>query len=73
MCILTMKNMTQAMKARAALESRGIRGEIVSLDPSLTRNGCAYGIRLPCAQTEDAMRQLEAKKIPWGTVIGAES
>lgn len=70
MCIATMKTMTRAVKGRAALESRGIRGEIVSLDPALTRYGCSYGIRFPCEEENCVLRVLEEKQIPWGTVLG---
>jgi hypothetical protein len=70
MCIATMKTMTRAVKARSVLEGRGIRAEIVSLDPSLTRYGCSYGIRFPCEEETRALRFLEEKNIPWGTVLG---
>lgn len=70
MCIATMKSMTQAMRARAALEARGVRCEIVSLDPSLTRRGCGYGVRFSCVHKDIALAVLEAKRIGYGTVIG---
>lgn len=71
MCILTMKTMTRAVKARDALAGRGIRAEIVSLDPALTRYGCSYGIRLSREEQQRAVQLLDEKRIPWGTVLGA--
>ena len=70
MCILTMKTMTRAVKARDVLAGRGIRAEIVSLDPALTRYGCSHGIRIPSAEETHARQLLAEKKIPWGTVLG---
>jgi len=70
MCILTMKTMTRAVKARDALAGRGIRAEIVGLDPALTRYGCSYGIRFPSEEEARARRILEEKNVSWGTVLG---
>ena len=50
MCILTMKSMTHALRARSVLENRGIEAAVVNLDPKLTARGCAFGIRFPCAE-----------------------
>ena len=60
MYIATMKTMTLAMKARTVLLARGIDCETVSLDPSLTTRGCAWGIRFPSSAREEARRALEA-------------
>lgn len=72
MCILTMKSVTQAIRAKNVLEGRGISVTIVNMDPRLTAHGCAYGIRFPCADTERVEGTLAAKKIPYGVRIGAQ-
>ncbi len=70
MLIATMKTMTLAMRGKNALDARGIQTEIVSLDPSLTQRGCAYGLRFSAQMREEALRALTEKKIPWGTILG---
>ena len=65
-----MKTMTLAMRGKSALDARGILAEIVSLDPSLTQRGCAYGLRFSAQTRDEALRCLSEKKIPWGTVLG---
>ena len=73
MLIVTMNTMTQAMRGRSALEARGIHAEIVGLDPSLTKRGCAYGLRFASSGREEVLRCLRGKNIPWGSVLGGES
>ena len=53
--IAAIGSMTAAIKAQRALASAGITAEIVSLSPSETRRGCAYGIEYPL-QLESAIR-----------------
>lgn len=70
MLIATMKTMTLAMRGKSALDARGIQSEIVSLDPSLTGRGCAYGLRFSARMREEVLGCLNEKKIPWGIVLG---
>lgn len=70
MCILTMKSMTNALRAKSALEARGIAVTVVSLDPKLTERGCAYGIRFSCEAAEAVERTLTAKNLPFGVLMG---
>ena len=69
-CIITMKSVTYAEKAKRAAHSVGLQVEIVSVDPSVTKRGCSYGISLPCRDASDLIRLLERKKIPYGEIIG---
>lgn len=70
MCIASMKTMTAALKAKRALFSAGIPSEVVSLDRSLTKNGCAYGISYPCAVGRDVERILNINRIDYGALLG---
>ena len=72
MCILTMQSMTYALRAKSVLEVRGITVSIVNLDPTLTREGCAYGIRFPCVYGEQIRTALKAKNVPFGILIGGK-
>ena len=69
-CMITMKSVTYAEKAKKAARSAGIMGKIVSIDPSITKRGCAYGISLPCGDVSGMIALLERKKIPYGEVFG---
>ncbi len=57
-CTFSAGSITRAYKARAQLEDMGIKCEIVRLDPSMTKNGCAYGISLDCSHSRSAQRVL---------------
>ncbi len=70
MCIAAMKNMTAAIKGRSALEAVGIRCTIVSLEPTLTKRGCAYGLNFACAYLERAKSVLSSKRISYGEILG---
>ncbi len=70
MCILTMKSVTNALRARNALKGKGIQSEVTSLDPKLTQKGCAYGIRFACEDTADVRRILTEKELPFGVLMG---
>ena len=70
MCILTMKSITNAIRAKNVLEGRGISVTIVSIDPRLTERGCAYGIRFDCADAERVKGTLDAKGVPYGVLLG---
>lgn len=69
-CVITMKSATYAEKAKKAARFGGIGVQIVSIDPAVTKRGCAYGISLSCSDVQDMIRLLERKKIPYGEVLG---
>ena len=70
MCILTMRSMTNALRAQSVLAARGLDISIVTLDPALTEKGCAYGIRFSCNEADSIRGQLSAKNVPFGVLIG---
>jgi len=70
MCIATVRNMTGAMKIRDALVRGGISAEIVSVDASLTRRGCAYGVSFPCEKEAQVKRILNSKRAEYGEILG---
>ena len=67
-CIITMKSRTAAERGRRFLPKAG--AVIVSLDPAITGNGCAYGLRLACRDVALLKAELEKNGIPYGQVIG---
>ena len=67
-CIITMKSRTAAERGRRCLPRAG--SVIVSLDPGITGNGCAFGLRLPCGEVGRMKDELRRQGIPFGTVIG---
>ncbi len=70
MCIASMKTMTAALKGQRALAGGGIKAQIVSLDRTLTKNGCAYGLSYSCEKSREAERILNMNKIAYGELIG---
>ena len=56
-CIATTTSLNISIKAQKALLSAGIYSKIVSLDPSMTPKGCAYGIEFSCFD-ERAVRSI---------------
>ncbi len=73
MCVATVASMTLAMKGKSALSARKIEAEIVGVDPALTKKGCAYGIRFPCARRGETERILRQHGIAWGTILAGGS
>ena len=67
MCIAAMRNMTAAIKGRSAV---GIHCAIVSLEPTLTKRGCAYGLSFACAHLERAKSVLSSRRINYGEILG---
>lgn len=49
-CIATIPSLNICIKAQKALAENAIFCKIVSIDPNLTRRGCAYGIEFPCSE-----------------------
>lgn len=48
-CIATIPSLNICIKAQKALAEYGIFSKIVSIDPKLTRRGCAYGVEFSCS------------------------
>lgn len=49
-CIATIPSLNICIKAQRALAQNAIYCKIVTLDPKLTKRGCAYGIEFPCSE-----------------------
>ena len=71
MCVVTMKSMTDALRAKSALQAKGIRADVIHLDPSVTARGCAYGVSFACRETDSIKRIWDAKGIEYGEWIGS--
>lgn len=66
MCLISIKNLTAAQMAKKALLREGIYSNIVSVDPTLTRSGCSYGLSFNCTEGETARRVLKKASINFG-------
>ncbi len=69
-CVITMKSVTYAEKAKKTAAALGIGAGIVSIDPAVTKRGCAYGLTLPCRDTDRLTRALAKRGIPYGEIMG---
>lgn len=49
-CIASISSLNLAIKAQNALTQERIYSKIISLDPTLTKRGCAYGIEFSCSE-----------------------
>ena len=56
-CIATISSLNLSIKAQKILANEKIYCRIVSLDPALTKKGCAYGIEFSCSE-ERAVRTI---------------
>jgi hypothetical protein len=49
-CIAAIPSINICIKGQKALAENGIFSNIVGLEPSVTKRGCAYGIEFPCSE-----------------------
>ena len=49
-CIASISSLNLSIKAQKALSQEKIYSKIISLDPALTKRGCAYGIEFSCSE-----------------------
>lgn len=49
-CIASISSLNLAIKAQNVLTQERIYSKIISLDPTLTKRGCAYGIEFSCSE-----------------------
>ncbi len=57
-CTAAMASLTYAMKAQRIMSAAGLHSDIVKLDSSRTKRGCAYGLQFECDQTDRVRRIL---------------
>ena len=69
MCIVTCRNTSIAMRVRKTLREKGIPGEIVNIDPALTRRGCAWGVEISAGDCYEAETVLRKKHVGYGEII----
>lgn len=69
MCIIALKSMTYALKARKALSDFYIDSEIVKLEPSMTKKGCAYGVRFDRVNLTQAQEALKKWSVRYTELI----
>ncbi len=69
-CIIVTRSATISKKAERVLKATGIPVNIVNIDPSLTKRGCAYGLAVSCDRLERALDVLDRRRIIHGEVIG---
>lgn len=69
-CILTMRSQSNASRGKQILRKYGISSELVSIDPSLTRHGCAFGLEI-CGACSAALEHLTAHRVSYGDILGS--
>lgn len=69
MCVIALKSMTYAIKAKKALNDYYIDAEIVKLEPSMTKKGCAYGVRFDRVNLTQAQEALKKWSVRYTELI----
>ncbi len=69
MCVIALKSMTHAIKAKNALYDYYIDSEIVKLEPNMTKKGCAYGVSFNCVNLTSAKEALKKWSIKYTELI----
>ena len=67
-----MKSMTDSQKSKKLLGNSGISTQIVSLDKSLTKRGCAFGIVIPETSSERAIKILDREGLYYGELLSRD-
>lgn len=52
-CIATIPSLNICIKAQKALAENAIFCKIITIDPKLTKRGCAYGIEFSCTDEKN--------------------
>ncbi|MBQ8475241.1 MAG: DUF3343 domain-containing protein [Clostridia bacterium] len=73
MYIATVKSMTAGIKGCDVLRRYGISCEVVSVDASLTKRGCSYGISFHAERVDEVKRIFGVKGIDYGEIMGDRS
>ena len=62
--VAALGSMTAALKAQRTLAAAGLALNVVSLSPSDTRRGCAYGVEYPLTSESEVRAVLSRAHIP---------
>lgn len=68
-CIIAVSSITYGMKGQELLHGDGISAEVIKLQASRTKRGCAYGIAISCQMQYAATRLLSQNGIPFSEVL----
>lgn len=68
--VIPMRSRTEAEKGRRAARMRGIDAAVVSVEPSLTRSGCAFGLLVHGNDEMKVRRLLDQAGLSHGEMIG---
>lgn len=71
-CIATIPSLNICIKAQRALNQNAIFCKIVSIDPKLTRRGCAYGIEFACSDERNVRSVLRRHGIHPSQFLSSE-
>ena len=69
-CIIAMRSQTYAAKGGRLLRKAGIPFSLISIDPSLTRHGCAHGLQIPSDRCREARDLFEKNNFSYGDILG---
>lgn len=73
MCIVALRSMTHAIKAKKTLEDNYIDSEIVRLEPHMTKKGCAYGVSFNCVNTNCVIDAFKRSAIKYTELLNIDN
>ena len=68
-CIATLTSLSLCIKAQRILSKEAIFCKVVSVDPRLTRRGCAYGIEFSRTELQRVNQILKSHGIRYGQIL----
>ena len=69
-CVIPMKSRTEAERGVRAARMYRIMATVVSVDPSVTKNGCSVGLKVPCDYAAELTYIFDSRGIGHGEIIG---
>ena len=70
--ILKIPTVTLALKAKRILGRHRITANVIKIDATTNKNGCAYAIEIPSSDFFSAITLIREADIPYGTVSKGE-
>lgn len=69
MCLVSLKSMTYAIKAKKVLAKNNINSDIIKLDPGMTQKGCSYGVKFDCINLYVTERVLKENNVNYSQLF----
>lgn len=69
MCLVSLKSMTYAVKAKKVLTKYNVDSEIIKLDSNMAQKGCSYGLNFDCLNLYMVEKALKENNVKYSQII----